>query len=125
MYANPSLSCAHFGEAREFLRQFHQKKRRYGILFSRQGANVQELLKLEWTARERERVIDGLKIEHWMAPVPPDEDTEEPQPEEEQEEPIDEWKFQIVRKGKIVQIHLGLSVPQQAVICWVFGAVKS
>ena len=113
---------ATFREARQFLQQFHQKKHRYGILFSRQGANIQELLELEWTARERERTIDGLKIAHWMDPQLEEEDSEEP--EEEDPWAIDEWKFQIVRKGKVIRIHLALSTPQQPVICWVFGEVK-
>ncbi|MEM7370653.1 MAG: hypothetical protein AAF587_18720 [Bacteroidota bacterium] len=119
---------ATFRQAREFLKQFHPKKRRYGILFSKQGADVQELLNLEWTAKEREKVIDGLKIEHWVAPEPEDreESADETENEtEEIEEPEDEWIFQTVRRGKMIRIHLSLSLPKQAVICWVFGAVKS
>lgn len=119
--------AATFREAKQFLKQFHQKKRRYGILFSKQGANIQELLNLEWSTKEREKIINGLKIEHWMAPVPEEpEEGEVVKPEEEETpEPVDEWIFQTVRRGKLIRIHLSLSLPEQPVICWVFGAVKS
>lgn len=57
---------------KQFLRDFHQKKNIFQILFrDERGKNSQALLDLEITSKEREQIIDQLKYEDYIeGPLP-------------------------------------------------------
>lgn len=95
-------------EVQHFLDDFHAKLGVFGIVFEDREKNMQALLDLEITGRERLEHIKKLKAEDYFAG--PTKDTNEiSRP--------DYWEFGKVVKGKEVYIKINMGFANKQVIC--------
>jgi hypothetical protein len=97
-------------EVESFLQQFNEQRERNGLIYYNDRKNLQGLLKLELTARQRAQAIKGLKAEdHFGGPQT-----------DEQEPSRVYWEFRKTIRNKRISIQLSLGEPSGPACCHAF-----
>jgi hypothetical protein len=95
-------------EVREFLKEFKDKKKIWGIVFlDDRGKNFEMLSLLDIRPIDREKVLDDLAIENYF---------EGPKPEE-MYGTKEMWVFGQVVKGKEIYIKITKGIPSSNTLC--------
>lgn len=101
-------------EIARFLEVFVQQKKEFGIRFYQRKKNVQALLDLELSARQREKILEGLQIEdYYKGPR-----------EDGVNKGAEFWEFGVYLKKKDVYIKISIGLGEEAVRCFSFHAAE-
>lgn len=105
-----STEPASLEEIERFLSEFSEQKKKFGIRFYQRKKNTQALLDLEISAKQREKVLDGLQVEdYYKGPRIDGVNTG-----------ADFWEFGVYIKKKDVYIKISIGLGEEAVRCFSF-----
>ncbi|MEM6800040.1 MAG: toxin [Bacteroidota bacterium] len=109
-----SIDPASREEITRFLEGFTQQKKKYGIRFYQRKKNMQALLDLEISVRQRDKVLSGLQIEdYYKGPR-----------EDGVNQGAEFWEFGVYWKKKDVYIKISIGLGEEAVRCFSFHAAE-
>lgn len=105
-----STDPASLEEIERFLSVFLEQKKKWGIRFYRRKKNTQALLDLEISARQREKVLDGLQVEDYYKGPRGD----------GVNKGAEFWEFGVYLKKKDIYIKISIGLGEEAVRCFSF-----
>lgn len=109
------MSSVNRADVEQFLKEFKEKKRFWGVLFlDQRGKNFETLASLEIRPIEREQVLDDLVVENYsQGPLP-----------EEIFNGADMWVFGKMVKGKEIYIKITMGSESAKTLCISFHTAE-
>lgn len=97
-------------EIKHFLSEFSALKKKHGIRFYQRKKNMQALLDLEISARQREKILDALQVEDYYKGPRGD----------GVNKGAEFWEFGVYVKKKDIYVKISIGLGKEAVRCFSF-----